>query len=75
MGSIVMRNILDHTQRTLTTLLLASGIALAVSSAGAQELTTKDLTPVQRPVAELAPPPPPPSSRPDHRPSGLQITA
>lgn len=68
-----MRNILDHTQRTLTTLLLAGGIALAAPLASAQELTTKDLTPVQRPVAEVMPPPP--SSRPNTRPSGLQVTA
>lgn len=70
-----MYHSLDHTLRALTGLLLAGGIALAAPLTGAQELTTKDLTPVQRPVADVMPPPPPPSSRPDYRPSGIQVTA
>lgn len=72
-----MQHPLNHTLRTLTSLLLASGIALAVPLASAQELSTKDLTPVQRPMADLEPPydddrgpppeydpGPPPASRP-----------
>ncbi len=70
-----MYHSLGHTLRTLTGLLLAGGIALVAPATGAQELTTKDLTPVQRPVADVMPPPPPPSSRPDYRPSGIQVTA
>lgn len=67
---------LDSTLPTLTGLLLAGGIALAISTADAREFSTKDLTPVQRPVADLAPPPPSrPNSRPASRPNGIQVTA
>lgn len=47
----------SHTLRTLTTLLLAAGIALTIPVADAQEYTAKDLVVVQRPLADLMPPP------------------
>ncbi|HPE70755.1 MAG TPA: DUF4384 domain-containing protein [Candidatus Competibacter sp.] len=68
-----MHNRLSHLQRTLTALFVVGSIVLSASTARAQELTSKDLIPVQRPMAELTPPPPRP--RPNVASSDLQVTA